>query len=356
MKKTVPDFLKDFHCIASACQDTCCAGWEIEVDSVSADYYRSVTGPFGEELQKRLETEEDESFFRLTKQRRCPFLDEQNLCRIYQNLGEDALCDICTEHPRFYNWLGADTEEGLGLCCEEVRRLIYTHPEPIHFETEESDDGAEEEEDPFLPILLAIRTAGFLLLQDRTVSVAQRLIRLEVFLMEMQDLLDQGQEPTSEQIETCLEKCKKQTYQKDLLSEDELADLFDVCLKLEYLGEELPNALRRIQKSLLKWQAAGDDILERRCEQEYEWEHLCVYYLYRYLVEALYDWDLALRLQFLLLHIRMLTMLIAEANVSESVEWLPRAQIVGLYSKEIEYCPENVETLYEAIREGRILL
>ena len=96
MKKTVPDFLRDFHCIASACQDTCCAGWEIEVDSVSAEYYRSIPGAFGEELRKRLETEEGEDFFRLTRQRRCPFLDEQNLCRIYQNLGEDALCDICT--------------------------------------------------------------------------------------------------------------------------------------------------------------------------------------------------------------------------------------------------------------------
>ena len=357
MKKTVPDFLRDFHCIASACQDTCCAGWEIEVDSVSAEYYRSIPGAFGEELRKRLETEEGEDFFRLTRQRRCPFLDEQNLCRIYQNLGEEALCDICTEHPRFYNWLGADTEEGLGLCCEEVRRLLFTHPEPIRFETEELEaSGEEEDEDPFLPLLLKIREAGFSLLQDRSVSVAQRLIRLEVFLMEMQDLLDQGQELTEVQIQKAFAACRQQTYQKDPLSEEELTDILDVCLKLEYLGTELPDVLRRIRERLPELQVSGDALLERRSEQEYEWEHLSVYYLYRYLVEALYDWDLALRLQFLLLHIRLLTMLIAEANAGDSADWLPRAQLVGLYSKEIEYCPENVETLYEAIQEGRILL
>ena len=32
MKLLKPDFYDDFVCIASRCRDTCCAGWEIEVD------------------------------------------------------------------------------------------------------------------------------------------------------------------------------------------------------------------------------------------------------------------------------------------------------------------------------------
>ena len=27
-----PDYYRDFHCIASACEDTCCAGWQIAID------------------------------------------------------------------------------------------------------------------------------------------------------------------------------------------------------------------------------------------------------------------------------------------------------------------------------------
>ena len=81
-------------------------------------------------------------------------------------------------------------------------------------------------------------------------SVAQRLIRLEVFLMEMQDLLDQGQELTEVRIQKAFATCRQQTYQKDPLSEEELTDLLDVCLKLEYLGTELPDALRRIRERL----------------------------------------------------------------------------------------------------------
>lgn len=32
MKLLKPDFYDGFACIASRCRDTCCAGWEIEVD------------------------------------------------------------------------------------------------------------------------------------------------------------------------------------------------------------------------------------------------------------------------------------------------------------------------------------
>ena len=35
MKITVPDYYKDFKCIAGACEDTCCAGWQVDVDDNS---------------------------------------------------------------------------------------------------------------------------------------------------------------------------------------------------------------------------------------------------------------------------------------------------------------------------------
>ena len=27
-----PDFYRDFHCIADRCSDSCCIGWEIDID------------------------------------------------------------------------------------------------------------------------------------------------------------------------------------------------------------------------------------------------------------------------------------------------------------------------------------
>ena len=35
MQFTVPDYYKEFKCVASECTDTCCAGWEINIDAHS---------------------------------------------------------------------------------------------------------------------------------------------------------------------------------------------------------------------------------------------------------------------------------------------------------------------------------
>ena len=32
----VPFYYKEFHCIADACKDSCCIGWEIDIDEETA--------------------------------------------------------------------------------------------------------------------------------------------------------------------------------------------------------------------------------------------------------------------------------------------------------------------------------
>ena len=41
MKQLIPHFYPNFACIASRCSDSCCIGWEIDIDPDTADYYRS---------------------------------------------------------------------------------------------------------------------------------------------------------------------------------------------------------------------------------------------------------------------------------------------------------------------------
>ena len=110
-----PDYYKEFKCIAGACKHTCCAGWEIDVDK--------------ESLQRFLEDPSIASHIEgnsivLDKDVRCPFLNSDGLCDMILKHGEDYICDICTEHPRFYNNYGDHIEAGLGLVCEEACRLI----------------------------------------------------------------------------------------------------------------------------------------------------------------------------------------------------------------------------------------
>ena len=38
----VPEYYKQFQCIGGACEDTCCAGWNITVDKPTYQKYKKV--------------------------------------------------------------------------------------------------------------------------------------------------------------------------------------------------------------------------------------------------------------------------------------------------------------------------
>ncbi len=119
-----PRYYLDFKCIADKCRHSCCVGWEIDVDERSLARYRALPAETGAEILQSIEENEEGAHFRLCDNQRCPHLDEKGLCRIISALGEGYLCDICREHPRFYNEVGGVWECGLGLACEEAARLV----------------------------------------------------------------------------------------------------------------------------------------------------------------------------------------------------------------------------------------
>ena len=129
-----PCYYDSFTCTADKCTDNCCIGWEIDIDEYSDAVYSSVEGEFGEFLNDHIDRNTDVPFFKLDKNERCSFLDENNLCRIITNMGEDYLCDICHMHPRFCNYFGEFKTMGVGLCCEEAARIIIENDEITSFE------------------------------------------------------------------------------------------------------------------------------------------------------------------------------------------------------------------------------
>jgi hypothetical protein len=65
------------------------------------------------------------------------------LCRIITHVGEEYLCDICREHPRFYNFTSV-AEVGIGMSCPEAARVILASPD---FAVLEEIGEVEAEED-----------------------------------------------------------------------------------------------------------------------------------------------------------------------------------------------------------------
>ncbi len=147
MKLYTPNYYKNFKCIAEKCKHNCCIGWEIDIDEDTYEYYQSIDGKFSKRLKNDIILNDDCACFRLDGKGRCAFLNKNNLCDIILNLGEDALCQICSDHPRFRNFYDDATEIGLGLCCEEAGRIILGQKEKFELiiSNEYSDDGFDDE-------------------------------------------------------------------------------------------------------------------------------------------------------------------------------------------------------------------
>ena len=178
MKLIAPERCRDFQCIAGACRHSCCIGWEIDIDSDSLRRFQSVPGELGKRLKENIEITQDGACFRLQgAEERCPFLNRNGLCDLILELGEEALCQICTDHPRFRNFFSDRTEIGLGLCCEAAGKLLLGDEAPMRLTVLE-DDGEQTAPDPFEEQVLTVRLQLFALMQDRSVPVSLRAEKL----------------------------------------------------------------------------------------------------------------------------------------------------------------------------------
>lgn len=356
MRLRRPDFYRDFSCIGGACGDTCCAGWEIEIDGETAEKYLSAGGKIGERLRAEMENDEEESCFRLTEERRCPFLNGDNLCEIIIALGEEWLCDICREHPRFYQWFGDYTEAGLGLCCEEVCRLLFRRKEPLRFEMlydeeedREDDSSGELEEDFLLEPLLKARETAFAIAQSRNCSMDQRIRALLAWAEELDVHLQAEDAEGIEALagEGSIRWLRRQCCEK-YFEEAEVRKLLEQYRVLESLDGTWGGRMEKLLKRLPELLEARRDFLAEYRERECEYEHLAVYFLYRYFMEALFDGCVLPPVRFAAASLLVIQLLDTEI-------WLERGDYteadriftVKLYSKEIEYCPENMETLHD---------
>ena len=146
MKIYVPDYYNEFQCIADRCTHNCCIGWEIDIDDETLAYYRSDASIPDTVFADKISIDENgTAYFKMGDNGRCPFLNDSGLCKLILNFGEDALCQICADHPRFRNYYNDRIEMGLGLACEEAARIILTRRKPtrmvlLYDEEDAADD------------------------------------------------------------------------------------------------------------------------------------------------------------------------------------------------------------------------
>lgn len=357
MKYHKPSFFDQFKCIGSACTDTCCAGWEIEVDETTAEGYLTEKGAFGDRLRREIGSEPGEYFFKL-KNNRCPFLNKENLCDIFINMGEDRLCDICREHPRFYNWFGDYTEVGLGLCCEEAERLLFSNSKPLTFvegvHTDASDlldDESEECEQ-----MLEERKAIFTILQNRKKNIGARLKRLLLQLPYADEMLLltvpilEWDDPESIPKLDYNAKPSTNTLKSSALF------LIRFFGGMESLDETWPSMMKELEQNIDKLvDTDNTNAFLKFMKGEnrlYEYEHIAVYLVYRYYPEILFDGQIEAKILFAAASICLLFLMDLQCfQKNTAYTQQDRIELVRRFSKEIEYCPENMERFEKCCTE-----
>ena len=357
MKLRVPHYYKDFVCIASKCKDNCCiGGWEIDIDDETANYYLNLEGEFGDILRASI-GRTDEYCFKL-KDGKCPFLDNENLCEIYKNLGEDKMGVVCTQFPRFTEYYGSIKETGIGLACEEAERIIFTDRKPFSMDIEDIDEEEvidTEYDNVLANYLFKVRDLLFKMIDNESISLHNKMIYMIEIGKHIQDLVNEN---NTEEIQNIINLLQQNNYEalqldKQNINTDENSSMYEVESILneqwQYYLNDMYDMLHSEDMSPADYSVLVKEFTEYIKDRNYEYSNMLKYFVFRYFMKASYDHDVFGKLQLSVTNY----FVIRDMDI---VKWLKnnrefsfedRIETVHIFSREVEYSEDNLEVLAE---------
>lgn len=309
MKIVKPTFYKTFKCIAGDCPDSCCQGWEVDADSDSLEYYKTLDNSL--EIKKRIDSvlskdEFDNTIFTLAPKKRCPFLNDKNLCDMHIAIGGEHTPYTCRTFPRFIYDFGGTREIGISFSCPVASDMMY-NTESFDFETEVNSDlptlNDIDAEKYFL--LYKGRTEAYKIAKDKNKNIRERL----------NDLLDLGV-----------------LLQEKLFPYDEGGDdiaFFDVFKNPELINPE--------------WKEKVENFSLKQVSDTQSNENILMYFLYKYLMQAVYDEDALSKIKMAVLGVLINTYFGEDS-------WT-----VHLWSKETEHSQYNMDRYKKLLKSADCL-
>lgn len=359
-----PDYFHEFKCTADQCQDTCCAGWQIMIDDASIEKYKKIRGDYIWKVMTCVDWEE--GCFRQDNTKRCAFLNPDNLCDLYKNVGEDALCKTCREYPRHTEEFEEVREVTLSVSCPEVARILMERMTPVTFIQEERPEEETLEFEDFDPFLYSMieesRDAMLEILQSRTLPLQERAVLVLAMAHDMQRRINHRDMFACTQVIEKYRKPKAQKYVHDYIkkkTEGEIqktaGDMFPLLYELEILREEWEELLHKSQSVLFfsaqeNYGVLRDEFVlwkKEKPEIEIHLEQILVYFLYTYFPGSVYDGKLFAKVQ-MAVYCTWMIQLLWMARWLMNGRKLERAEMTEIlyrFSREIEHSDENLEKL-----------
>ena len=312
MKVWTPEYYRAFRCIASACPDSCCKEWEVDVDDTAAAFYRNLPGALGDALRSVLKDTEDGTVMTISDGR-CPMWRQDGLCRIQAELGHEALCQVCREFPRLRHDYGDFVEYGLELSCPEAAHLILSLPHTMTVEDLPGGEMPDYDLDA-MDILLRSRNSAMEFLNTTQLPVNHALAVLLLYAHEVQSWLDGGEAAVLD-VESCMTLAEKYA---NIGNWDIVLDFFQ---SLEILTPQWRGRLSAPSKNA-QWHSG--------------FLALCKYFVGRYWLQAVSDYDLICRVKLAVTSCLLIYHL--GGDFTETAQ---------LFSKEIENNPDNLEAVLD---------
>ena len=179
MKKEIKtDYYDNFTCIAGKCSFNCCQEWKIAVDDDTYIKWNhlSLTKQNNDYIDQYVKQKDGTRVIALNEQKQCPFLNEQKLCNLVLNFGDEVLSETCAIFPRQIHEFADRKEYSLLPGCPEVVDLM-NQQDKICF-TKNLFDLDED-------ILLQIRTMMITIMQNQHFSISKSVMMIFYILLDI---------------------------------------------------------------------------------------------------------------------------------------------------------------------------
>ena len=328
----LPHYYKEFKCIANNCKDSCCkAGWEIDIDNNSLKLYNSIPGELGKKLNENIITSPT-PHFKLNETGTCPFLTDNNLCELYIKIGENSLCDICKEHPRFYEFFNNVKEGGIGLCCEEAARIILSSTKPFStYELNINYEEADEYNEDIYNYLITARTKIISYLNNDNLLLSQKIKNILWYSNTIQQNIDFG----------LLDK--EEIFDVNANQKSDIAPILDFFITLDFNDTNYCNYLKQSLNIYLNNKNKKESFKTQNPMLKKYLENISVYFIWRYFLKGTFDEEILSKVKFMAISIEILnTLFFCHWINNNSISLNDCINIVKKYSEEIEYCEDNI--------------
>ena len=196
-----PEYVKYFKCEGDICGGKCCKGFQVDIDRQTHEKYKGITNrPLRSKILDSLIWNQPTQTYRMKlKGGVCPMLQPDSLCLIQKYFGEDFLSDTCADFPRRTYVIDNVSLRSMSLTCPTAARLALLNSQPLKFEEmtfktthANSFFYRSVNEVPTRKYILSLQKIAFEILQDRRLSINERLATLGIVYSEVDAMIAKG--------------------------------------------------------------------------------------------------------------------------------------------------------------------